>query len=137
AALAVLLLVGSRVSAQEQSDGSQGIQVHGHWSVVVSNPDGSVVSRNEFENKLFGADFLGQVLARAATPGVWGVVTFASQNGVSPCGGNCVITEPTVGGNTSNNLTVNWAANPSRVVLQGSFQASQAGEIVGVASNFA
>lgn len=27
----------------------EGIQVHGHWTIVVRNPDGKVVSRTEFE----------------------------------------------------------------------------------------
>ncbi|MGC2530119.1 MAG: hypothetical protein WA639_20420, partial [Candidatus Acidiferrum sp.] len=31
---------------------SEGIQVHGHWTIEVRNPDGKVVSHTEFENAL-------------------------------------------------------------------------------------
>ena len=29
-----------------------GIQIHGHWKIVVRNPDGTVATRREFENSL-------------------------------------------------------------------------------------
>ena len=36
--------------APEEGDGSnEGIQVHGHWTIEVTNPDGSLASRTEFE----------------------------------------------------------------------------------------
>ena len=31
---------------------TEGLQVHGHWRVVVRNPDGSIASRHEFNNAL-------------------------------------------------------------------------------------
>ena len=33
---------------------SEGIQVHGHWTIEVLNPDGSVAEHREFENALTG-----------------------------------------------------------------------------------
>ena len=51
----------------------EGIRVHGHWTIVIENPDGAVVSQHEFENSLVntGPDLLAQLLARMATPGAW------------------------------------------------------------------
>ncbi len=114
----------------------EGIKIHGHWSIVIKNPNGSVASRHEFENALAstGPDFLGQFLARAATQGVWEINLLNSQAGGSACGGvGCTLIEPvftTAGG--SNNLAVSFATNPSRTVLQGSFQATSAGDIIQV-----
>ena len=44
---------------------SDGIQVHGHWTVTVTNPDGTVDAVHEFENALssFGAHLLVALLA--------------------------------------------------------------------------
>jgi hypothetical protein len=50
----------------------QGITVHGRWVIEVKNPDGTVVSRREFENKLeqpWGADTLVQILSGEGGPG--------------------------------------------------------------------
>jgi hypothetical protein len=64
----------------------EGIRVHGHWSIDILNPDGSLVSHHEFENAL--ADY-GQTLAAllgGSTAGRW-AVTLSSQHGTSPCQG--------------------------------------------------
>jgi hypothetical protein len=74
--------------AEEKSsrDGShEGIKVHGHWTIEVKNPDGTVVTHREFENSLypsFGASFLAQVLGRQITPGAWYLTLDGS---VPPC----------------------------------------------------
>ena len=34
---------------------SEGIQVHGHWIVTVTNPDGTLDAVHEFENELSGS----------------------------------------------------------------------------------
>lgn len=49
----------------------EGIKIHGHWSIVIKNPDGSVASRHEFENALVssGSDMLAQLLARSTSMG--------------------------------------------------------------------
>lgn len=43
----------------------EGIKVHGHWAIDVRNPDGTVVTHNEFENALTsdGAETLAEILA--------------------------------------------------------------------------
>ena len=50
-------------SSQTASDG---IKVHGHWTVTVTNPDGSVDAVHEFDNDLTetGKEALGALLAR-------------------------------------------------------------------------
>jgi hypothetical protein len=37
---------------KEANRKNEGIKVHGHWVLVVKNPDGSVAQRKEFENSL-------------------------------------------------------------------------------------
>ena len=74
--------------AQERrapSGPNEGIKVHGHWTIEVRNPDGTVVTHREFENSLQpgGANLLGRYLSRAATVGHW-EVDLASTT-VQPC----------------------------------------------------
>jgi hypothetical protein len=86
--------------------GHEGIKVHGHWTIEVRNPDGTLADRREFENSLSQpsgaqilAGFLNNAGATAApTPFFW-AVTLAGPQTLSltipagPCGtGNpCVI----------------------------------------------
>ena len=53
----------------------EGIKVHGHWTIEVRNPDGSVVTHQEFENALqsTGGQLLAALLARQGTVGLWEV----------------------------------------------------------------
>src|SRR3954454_12548557 len=51
-AFAMLLVGGASGFAQGVSDG---IKVHGHWTIDVKNADGSLASHNEFENALSSA----------------------------------------------------------------------------------
>ena len=114
----------------------EGIKIHGHWTIVIKNPDGSVLSRHEFENALVpgGSDMLAQLLGRTTTTGGWGISLLPSTPGGSSCGGNlpCVVIEPGIATgviSVSSNLTVAYSPNPSRTTLQGSYQASSAGDI--------
>jgi hypothetical protein len=64
-------------SAEKKPTGdgkNEGIKVHGHWTIEVRNPDGTVVTHREFENSLVagqGNSFLSQVLARQITVSHW------------------------------------------------------------------
>jgi len=51
----------------------EGIKVHGHWTIEVRNPDGTLVTHREFENALtpFGTLSLAFILSRSKTPGLW------------------------------------------------------------------
>lgn len=68
----------SNATTREQPSGAphEGIKVHGHWTIVVRNADGSVASRNEFENALTsgGAQALVSLLTQAqSTAPVWSI----------------------------------------------------------------
>src|SRR5258708_28345998 len=54
---------------------SDGIKVHGHWTIDVKNPDGSLASHHDFENALTtqGADVLARLLGRVDTAVGWEV----------------------------------------------------------------
>lgn len=119
----------------------EGIRVHGHWSIVIKNADGSVASRHEFENALIGSgsDMLAQLLARSESTGGWGISVVPSTPGGSSCGGNlpCVVIEAGIATgviSVSSNLTVAYTPNPSRTTLQGSYQATSAGDIAQVST---
>ena len=50
---------------------SEGIKVHGHWTIEVKNPDGTVATHREFENSLvqpLGANMLENLLLGVYTP---------------------------------------------------------------------
>ncbi|MGA8408243.1 MAG: hypothetical protein WB680_13780 [Candidatus Acidiferrales bacterium] len=91
-----------------------GIQIHGHWKIVVRNPDGTVATRREFENSLTypGAYLLQNFLGGTLTPGAWAIGLGAQLPGdTGPCtnsftitnsqtpspvsSGSCIIAEPT------------------------------------------
>ena len=67
---------GPRTAEQSPASGmNTGIKVHGHWTIDVLNPDGTLVKHVEFENALtlVGAETLPLILGRAATPGAWAI----------------------------------------------------------------
>ena len=76
-------------SAERPKGGNhEGIQVHGHWTIEVRNPDGKLVTRREFENSLSptgnspgGAALLSASLSRYTTLGSWEVDLENSANG--------------------------------------------------------
>jgi hypothetical protein len=71
---------------------AQGIKVHGHWTIEVRNPDGSVASRTEFENALApdagfggGAALLAMLLGSERSPGKWSVLAHGTSIFDGPC----------------------------------------------------
>src|SRR5438105_7677179 len=82
ALLILVLATGLSAATQAQSAQSEsatvsqsqtGIKVHGHWIMTIRDEDGSVASRNEFENAIgtSGPSFLAGILGRTRTPGAW------------------------------------------------------------------
>jgi hypothetical protein len=63
-----------------------GIQVHGHWKIVVRNPDGTVATRRDFENSITfnGAYLLQNILGGTMTPGAWAI---GLSGNTGPCTG--------------------------------------------------
>lgn len=128
---AALLVAASAGSAQEKGKG-EGIKVHGHWTIDVKNPDGTLASHHEFENALVqsGQSGLSAVLAHTATVVGWSVSLKYS----NPYTLTTRIFEPPVGYFVPGgfpNLTVT-TSNPQQVVLQGSGQAGDPDSIVSV-----
>lgn len=63
---------------QEESERrgqNEGIKVHGHWTIEVRNPDGTLVTHREFENSLqpSGVTVLADVLNGGSVPGGWAI----------------------------------------------------------------
>lgn len=106
----------NRAAAPAPSSGlNTGIKIHGHWKIVVRNPDGTIATRRDFENSLDlgGIYILPTLLAGAQTPGAWAIALGAQNAGnTGPCSGaafqlyatsnvpaessgNCFIGEPT------------------------------------------
>lgn len=147
--LLTVLVVGQAAFSQEklnpapqtegQSGPHQGIKVHGHWTIVVRNADGTIAAQRDFENSLdvsHAAPFLTKVLGRQATPSFWDVVlTNNLANAVSPCVAAgfaqsipCHISEagkPVTGG-ASTNLTLTVGQT---LIFSGSFTATNTGAI--------
>lgn len=79
--VAVLMVLAVPMAYAQSSDG---ITVHGHWTIDVRNADGSLAAHYEFENELanhLGAStFLNGVLARTKRVGRW-QVSLSDTNG--------------------------------------------------------
>jgi hypothetical protein len=92
----------------------EGITVHGHWSIEVRNTDGTLASRQAFDNELMdsGAQLLGNLLSGTVSPAGWGLHIFgtnptqvpASQPG--PCGAGAMSLNGTAFGFVPNPGTV-------------------------------
>ena len=110
---------------------SDGIKVHGHWTIELTNPDGSVAGRHEFENALLnqGARVLATLLQGSAPRGFWVVQVGHTSGG--PCGPNatpCFLAEP---GSPIQGalLSVALMANGEAVKLSGTAMAGLDGDI--------
>ncbi len=89
---------------------SEGIAVHGHWTIEVHDTDGALVERREFENAitLFGRKSLAAILSRNAGPPAWGILLHTNIPDTGPCdtvldavGADCVIVEASGSGGLS------------------------------------
>jgi hypothetical protein len=109
---------------------SEGIKVHGHWTIDVRNPDGTLASHNDFENSLLptGGAALSSSLARTGVIGSWKVTLLTTSAGVlgalSETSSNLTVGAPTSGPNSGN------------LVLNGSFTDVQGGIVAMVSSLF-
>jgi hypothetical protein len=95
ALMALLLGVVQPGTAVLRAQGPrEGIKVHGHWTIDVRQPDGTLVQHHEFENALVGSQtFLAQVLGRQGVPGLW-TIALESLGPAKVClGGRCSIVE--------------------------------------------
>jgi len=111
------------------------IVVHGHWTIVVRNHGGAIVTRRTFENSyLPGGAVLPSVLGRTNSVGLWGVDLSGNACGRSSA---CLIVENGFSNTTepmSSNLTVATGAGGGALVLSGSIVAPSSGQITDVLS---
>ena len=88
ASIVAVLIVSGAAAAQESSAARAGssaqpdrgaapgndIKVHGHWTIDLRNPDGSLASHNEFENACVECgQVIGLILSRQAGVNLWQV----------------------------------------------------------------
>jgi hypothetical protein len=133
------------VAASSFSGGApqEGIKVHGHWTIEVRNPDGTLAERREFENYLYppaGGQALASFLSRQASVGGWCIEMWASNSNESAFKPNnvCIIAEPAFPYNSQSyfkNLTVSSRHDVSdiedayKLVLSGTATALSDGKI--------
>ena len=125
---------------------SSTIKVHGDWTVVVRNPDGSIASKHHFENSIAsgGQSFFASLMARQAGAFFW-VVRLESLCGTAPNLKACGIAESPLandsvlsnwfGGAVTPSLTIsNPHTGPTayKFVLSGSLTSSNTGQITRV-----
>jgi hypothetical protein len=143
---------GREGDAVSHSGPNEDIKVHGHWTIEVRNPDGSLATHREFENALAfdGPLNLATALGRAATVGLWRLEVDFANYPAGPCIFNsspiyCLIHESTdtnvPGAPDSNDffsLTVSAPFRPDpnagTLTLSGTFTVGNAGQIAGVGS---
>jgi hypothetical protein len=140
--LATVMLVSSASAQTSAPKGqSETIKVHGHWTIVVKNPDGSVASHREFENALFQGDgdvVLAAILSRTSSTGMW-AIELDGPTAAKPChngtsGVQCEILEPNgnliSGEEAFENLTMQLAGTPkAQVILSGTAKSINGGQI--------
>src|SRR5271154_6454109 len=83
----------SSLSEETRPKGTQneGIKVHGHWTIEVRNPDGSVATHREFENSLDYSTRLIAVMSHNTYFGAWGLRLSGAPSGSAP---NIVLGSP-------------------------------------------
>ena len=119
----------------------EGIKVHGHWTIEVRQPDGTLLTRHDFENAVTatGRSYLVWFLAQARTAGLWSVTVSGPLCSPDAFGNSsCKLVQAdslhSEGGNIFKNLTVGLgnALFPSSLTLSGSFTAASAGNVSSV-----
>jgi hypothetical protein len=113
----------------------QSIKVHGHWTIEVRNPDGTLATRREFENAYSPGNFLASILARSGSVGTW-AVTLVGGGVTPPCVSsglpvNCTINEvgSPVNPGAPDFATLTLSTNLGALVLSGNATAQAAGTI--------
>jgi hypothetical protein len=124
---------------------SEGIAVHGHWTVDVLNPDGSLAEHREFENSFTtaGKEVFTNIIARQSVTGRYSIVFNGTPT--NPCLENnnnavCSIAEAVETINSTayfKNLTVtkSGAAGNAKLVLSGSATIANTTSISGVGTD--
>lgn len=134
--LVLIAALGAPPPAGAQNGPSEGIKVHGHWTIDVRNPDGTLVSHHEFENAIVpsGLTTLARILGGREAPGPW-TITVTGQGGpcVHPQNGSpqaCTLFESGAFG-TPDSMSFNTLAvtSSSGIELSGSLTATASGSM--------
>ena len=125
--MTLMLLLPVGVTAEESN-----IKVHGHWTLKIYNPDGSLDQLVEFENGLIssGTHFLIGMLAKRASVGSWQIRLKSTSGSVDdPCTSQtnqarqCIIQESGASDSHEfNTLTfaTDTPVDPTKLILSGS-----------------
>lgn len=131
-ALMALMLASCGGASPEAGGPSEGIQVHGDWTIDIYNEDGSLDEHVEFSNDLTDSapETLATFFARTRTIGSWAIV-LNDTSGQDICFDQCFIEEEGArfaGLAESTDLMVEYVSTPSpRVRLSGSVVAEEDG----------
>jgi hypothetical protein len=138
--------------ATHDKSSGEGIKIHGHWTIDVKNPDGTVAQHHEFENslQLEGAATIIQLITGVDVPSDMAIGVTSPAGQTPPCGPSaksiCLMVrslndEPGTsfcvsGAVCSVNLTsvTNLFSQPYSLTYAGNFEATEAGSITGVES---
>jgi hypothetical protein len=139
-ATAAIVAAGGATLLTAAGGQREGIKVHGHWTIEVRNPDGTLSARHEFENALVdtGAVNLARLLSRANAPGMWGVSLY-SPAGTPNCmaiGIPCILSEHPGYGAPLRAEVPSEGPNAGRLVLSGSFTSPTARTFIAVDRGF-
>jgi hypothetical protein len=129
--------------AAPEKPGTEGIKVHGHWTIEVTNPDGTLAERREFENALWGSGgtLLASLISRQVTVNTWGIILTAPSLDLSPF--LLADSSPTEGYITESNYTASCpcifknltvdtpssGTNAGKAVFSGNATAQRGGQI--------
>jgi hypothetical protein len=136
--LVTLVAAPSSIFAQGKAP-AEGIKVHGHWTIDVKNPDGTLVSHREFDNALQtdGQTSLAKILTHGTNALGW-VVMLADSSGnpvlilaepaltTQNAFGQAIVQFPS---NGVLNVTEATTSGKDTAVLYGSFQSPTAASI--------
>jgi hypothetical protein len=123
--------ISPRVAAKPESGQHEGIRVHGDWTIVIRNKDGSVAARHEFKNKLVNFGLLPQILAHRGSAGRWSVSLEGdgTNEPCSPAAGPptpCMLAETTAPPAFG---TLSVSDTPTELILKGTVKAVSGGQI--------
>jgi hypothetical protein len=128
------LLAVAPPRAGAQGGPREGIRVHGDWTIVVRNEDGSIAARHQFRNALVNPELLARLLVRGGSTGRWQVQVGAAGGSPQPClipspplTVPCTLEEPSNTTTRPGNLTV--SVDGETVLIQGSVRALAAAQI--------
>jgi len=130
----------SPTAARPSGGQHEGIKVHGDWTLVIRNKDGSLAARHQFRNALADAALLPLLLNHGGSVGRWQVRLNGA--GVQPCIGStplgtiqipCVLVE--TGGAPAFGV-LQLAATSTAFELRGTVQVNTTTQIANVATLF-